>query len=164
MKCVQMVVVTFTAVAFFFIDAPVKVARAVAADSPDMAFGLCHRAAGDVLVELVSDPIPCYQPGDEVTISLLVTNHTGAGFTADVYVLLDIFGYYYFWPSWREAGSGIDHHRWYFEPGVNELVLLQFTWPQGAGSGEALLYAALMEPDTFIPIGNVASLYICWEP
>ncbi|MBN1551306.1 M6 family metalloprotease domain-containing protein [bacterium] len=103
-----------------------------------------------------------FHGGDEFKLTLKI-NNPGPAVTADVYVLLDVYGmYYYFWPTWTESlafetrnlPSGYD----------NIEVLMQFDWPNGAGAGSnTRFWAAMLHTGTSTLLGNYDFTPIAWE-
>jgi len=62
-------------------------------------------------------------------------------------VILDVAGLYWFWPGWTETFDG---HAADFAPGIHDLTLLAFTWPDnvdGSASGIRFWAALLRESD-----------------
>jgi glucoamylase len=102
---------------------------------------------------LLSDSL--FEAGDRFLLELLLENPAPAR-EADVYLALEAFGTYYFWPGWTTA---VDRGRrtlpaW----GESRETILDFTWPEGAGSAQGLhFYALLTHPDTLELWSNVAS-------
>ena len=59
----------------------------------------------------------------------------------DCYVLLDVYGSYWSWPSWRALEVGLDYQTVAVAPDaeVHEDVL-HFVWPQGTGQADGLVF------------------------
>ncbi len=94
-----------------------------------------------------------FEPWDHFLLSTVVTNNS-ATLEADEYILLDVYGEYWFWPSW---GKELDFQRRTFEGGqVYEDTILDFWWPADSGTADGLrFYGALLDPAATTLIGNV---------
>jgi peroxiredoxin len=83
-----------------------------------------------------------YGAGDLFVLSTRVV--TLGAVELDQFVVLDVYGSYWFWPSW---GTELDSERRSFPGGELNEELLSFTWPSGAGSAtEIRFWAALLRP------------------
>jgi hypothetical protein len=73
--------------------------------------------------------------------------------TLPLFVVLDVYGSYYFWPSWTHydppASPEIDYREELLEIGVRELSIIDpFPWPDAGGPVEGILFhGALLTPD-----------------
>jgi len=85
-------------------------------------------------------------PGDEF-LCWLEWSNGGASRLVAQYVVLDVYGSYYFWPGWTTTA---DHEERYLpENRVGTETILQFTWPAVAGHAAGLrLWAAFLDPGT----------------
>jgi len=87
-----------------------------------------------------------FVPGQAFQLDLFVDNYLGYTVGADLYVMLDVYGARFFFPTWDRSPVPV---RRYYQGGENWERLLDFVWPQGAGSGSGILFwAALLEPGT----------------
>ena len=102
-----------------------------------------------------------YVAGDRFVLELFITN-PGPSVPTDVYVLLDVYQNYYFWPSWSQ---NVDRSAWTLPPwGSKQEMLLDFIWPSGAGAAAGIYFhAAMFQPGTFAFIGNYDSLSFAFE-
>ncbi len=75
-------------------------------------------------------------------------------FTAWLYVILDIYGSYWFHPSWSKEA---DWENVLFSAlKVHERVILEFTWPENAGSMEGLkFWTGVLDPDSQEILGEI---------
>jgi hypothetical protein len=75
----------------------------------------------------------------------LSTNMTGF----PLFVILDVWGSYFFAPSFSANFDNYLAMHPHFEPGITSLtVLSDFAWPEGAGAAEGIIwYAALTDPE-----------------
>jgi hypothetical protein len=80
-----------------------------------------------------------FTPGDAFELSCAVIHETGDSVAAHLFVLLDVYGEYYFWPSW---GQALDYDPLSLGPGegLPRFTVLAFTWPEVTGSAEGLLF------------------------
>jgi predicted outer membrane repeat protein len=90
-------------------------------------------------------PANAFGEGDECWLNLQVTND-GAARDADLYVLLDVFGSYFSYPSWRPLAEGLDHGTLTVTSGsTTEGLIPSFTMPAVPPAGPFYFYAALFE-------------------
>jgi len=88
-----------------------------------------------------------FYAGDTFDLNLYTANPYQSAVDTDQYILLDVWGVYFFWPSW---GNGIDSAFRSFPPGQYLEPILHFIWPAGAGEASGInFYAALFEPGSF---------------
>ena len=88
-----------------------------------------------------------FEERDLFHLSRTVVN-SGPETVVDEYVLLDVFGQYWFWPGWSAAG---DYQRRTLAGGTvyAPATLLAFEWPQVSGEVNGLrFWAALLETST----------------
>jgi outer membrane protein assembly factor BamB len=86
-----------------------------------------------------------YRAGDRFQLDLAL----GSGpspLAGCLWVILDVYQEYYFWPSW---GRDLECVRLDLPPGERvEARLLDFAWPEGAGSASGIVFwAAVTTPD-----------------
>jgi hypothetical protein len=88
-----------------------------------------------------------FAPGDLFLLPCQVMNVSPGLAPADQYVLLDVYGEFYFWPSW---GHAVDYEPREFSPDLNEEIILRFIWPAGAGEAQGLgFWGALLGPGSY---------------
>jgi hypothetical protein len=101
---------------------------------------------------------PVYQAGDRFLLRSRIVN--GGGDTlAEMYIVLDVYGEYYFWPSWIDYPPNIDF-RLQTIPGGGTLeeTILDFTWPSGVGSGQHIVFwGAILDAATGSLLSQIAS-------
>jgi len=91
-----------------------------------------------------------FTAGDRFLLRMLVANTCGSTvFVVDEYVVLDLFGSYWFWPDWGGAVNG--RYGVALEPaGQTVETLLDFRWPPGVGALDGILFwGALTEQGSF---------------
>ncbi len=107
-------------------------------------------------------PSHMFYPGDECLCLVTVDNSSGQSLTNNpLFVILDVFGEYYFAPSFNNYH---DNYAISFGPGETEIqVLSSFTWPYGAGAASNVAwYAALTNQPVTTVIGNIDSWEFSW--
>ena len=87
-------------------------------------------------------------PGDTFQLNASSGNTTASAMTADQYILLDVYGSYFFYPGWSQS---VDYNVISIDPfDEYHQTILTFTWPEGAGSASGLyFYGALFHASTF---------------
>lgn len=105
-----------------------------------------------VVVELALNQ-SVYYPGNQFQLVCHIEN---PGDTMDVeeYVILDVFGSYWFWENWTPA---LDF-RLVTLPAQGDFntMILNFSWPEGAGTLNGInLWAACLEPGTMTALSNI---------
>lgn len=81
---------------------------------------------------------------------------------APVFVVLDMYGTYYFAPSFTLWG---DHYNIDLDPGVTHIeVIPEFFWPEGAGRANGVIFwGAETDPAMTTIIGNLARWEFGWD-
>jgi hypothetical protein len=102
-----------------------------------------------------------YSSQDPFQLDLRLSNG-GDSRMADLYLLLDVFGSYYFYPEWTQ---NIGYSNMYFsEDQILTLPILSFEVPSGIGaSGPYTFYSAMFAPGTFDLSSNVAIVSFRFE-
>lgn len=91
-----------------------------------------------------------FDTGDNFRLAIRHSN-SGSSVLVDKYILLDVYGMYWWWPSWSEA---IDSSSDSISSGFTEDVIFEFPWPADTGSATDLrFWAALLEPGTSNLVG-----------
>lgn len=87
----------------------------------------------------------------------VLTNH-------HVFIILDVFGEYYFLPSWTNSHDGIDSYHHSIPPGAWQFqVVPMFNWPVVYGSANGLIFwGAITDPDITGIIGELNSVSFGW--
>ncbi len=79
-----------------------------------------------------------YFPGDQFTLNSINRNEFQSSYSVDQYIVLEVYGSYFFWPGWRE---NIDHRSWELPANYyGEDEILSFIWPGQCGSGNGLSF------------------------
>ncbi len=104
----------------------------------------------------------CFRGGDYFDLQYTIVNPGDITLNVDLYVLLDVYGIYFFWPSWSD---GFDYKTVSVnaESDLSEAVL-QCNWPAGTGAASDLkFYAAMFQPGSFTMVGNFDFLTFCYQ-
>jgi hypothetical protein len=95
-----------------------------------------------------------FLPGDRFLLTLLVANPAEA-LEVDLYVILDVYGVYYFFPDWTTELAAERRSLPAGSPPAEETIL-DFTWPPSTGQTQGLAFwAALLDPATGRLVSNV---------
>jgi peroxiredoxin len=98
-------------------------------------------------------PATYFRPGDTFFLDAVVSS-TAARYL-DLYVLLDVFGEYFYYPGW---GRTVDRRSMSVPAGDSRIALIQpFIWPEGVGAAERLAFwGAFTEPAGYELASDVA--------
>jgi hypothetical protein len=94
-----------------------------------------------------------------------IFNPDATAFDSDAYLLLDVYGNFWCWPSWQTLDTGIDKKTISVdaESSYHEEVL-EFDWPSGVGSADQLFfYGAIFAPGTFDLIGDFQTVQFSYN-
>lgn len=79
-----------------------------------------------------------FSPDDVFELSCLIDNCTGNPFTLDEYIILDVMGQLWFWPSWSQS---VDFNTVTLNPGaIQDHRVLWFYWPAGVGALDGIKF------------------------
>jgi hypothetical protein len=78
-----------------------------------------------------------FYAGYQFTLSFNMLNPKPEIIDCTIFIILDVFGEYYFWPSWSPAVDGLDAQIY---PGFSESTVLDFAWPSVGGHAEGLAF------------------------
>lgn len=107
------------------------------------------------------------QPGDTLALDVLITNPGDDLTDVPLFVLLDVFGEYWFWPRWRHYPPDIDWKNVDVPQGsVRIEIIPEFTWPDvGTGLVEGLrFHAALLNEAMTEVLGEVDTVEWSYGP
>jgi len=111
-------------------------------------------------------PSSLYRPGDICWCTATVCNAEAQALEGNpLWVILDVFGTYYFAPSFSQTPENYLAQYPRFEVGETVVeVLPSFTWPEGAGSANGVVwYGALTDPQVTTLVGELGSFTFGWE-
>ena len=96
-----------------------------------------------------------YGPGDPFDCLVTACNGTENDLAVDIYILLEVGGSYFFWPSWSPF---IDRATFVLpECGCLTILTMSFIWPEELAPFTARMYGAMFESGTY----NLLDLAIC---
>ena len=124
--------------------------------------------------ETVPDRLPgnvptVFRAGDKCILQSVITKPKGypeteASETADAYLFLDVYGQYWFWPSWRD--DEVDFQTVDLVDGYyRHEELFNFTWPKVEGSASGLRFWAstIRIHEGELQVGPIACLEFGYE-
>jgi len=109
-----------------------------------------------------------YQPGDPCSLEATVCNSSSGALDGyPLFVILDVFGSYFFGPGFTQTLDNYlaSHHS--FPPGATRITIIpQFSWPDGAGRASGIVfYSALTDPAMTRLEGSLGQAEFGWgEP
>lgn len=101
--------------------------------------------------------------GEHFNLHFTIGNPDAESMQCDTYILLDVYGLYWAWPSWSDITTNLDSKSITVPAGsVHAETALEFNWPQGAGSASGLQFiGATFTPGTWDLIGDIS--IIAWQ-
>jgi len=106
----------------------------------------------------------CFNAGQLFDLRVNITNPATSPLSADLYVLLDVYGEYFFYPNW---GPSMEHATASIPAAADHSTqVLTFNWPTtDSGRVEGIIFhAAIFSPDTFDLIGEgYDTVRFCFE-
>ncbi len=89
-----------------------------------------------------------FTPGEPFRLTLRTVNNTATAKGVHLYVVLDVYGSYFFWPSWRSSPPDFKARN--LAPNSdNTENILNFTWPAGVGSASGIkVWHAMLDAST----------------
>ncbi|HPQ41258.1 MAG TPA: hypothetical protein PLV45_12875, partial [bacterium] len=102
---------------------------------------------------MITDPI--FSGGEEFVLDVVLVNgETTAYSDVDLYVILDVYSMYWFYPTWSEDAAWEDIPS--LPPGHMLKNVFTFTWPTGiAGSAENLYFWGGLLTSQFELLGHI---------
>jgi len=104
-----------------------------------------------------------YFPGDTFLLSLTACNGDPTqAITFPVFLVLDVFGTYYFSPGWTEDLSS---HQWSIPPcSCVENIILEFEWPETGSEADGIIfYCAMLNDEMTELIGELGMCVFGWR-
>jgi len=129
----------------------------IQADSPFLATPTPACPELGVTIEM---PSIHFYPGDGYYVKVICCNPGPETYkNIPLFVILDIYGMYFFWPSFSTFDYYIID---YFPPGIVIVdIIIEFQWPYGTGSfGEACWIAAMTDESMTELLGSLD--IACW--
>ena len=94
-----------------------------------------------------------FYENDRYLLELDYLNPSNEPIPADVYLVLDVYGFFWFWPDWTETINS-DYRVMTAQKILTE-VIFDFTWPYYDGDFDnVIIWAAALKPGTSELIGN----------
>jgi len=126
-------------------------------DTPTPTLTPTHTGIPDKGIELILDDRELKR-GDLFHLHFYLHNPDSVSYSADVWVLLDVMGAFWCYPSWVSMNESVD-----FNPNIEvdsqssyHEDVLSFDWPEVSGSVTGLqFYGAAFQPDSFEIIGEI---------
>ena len=115
----------------------------------------------DSIGSMVYMPSDLFHPGDLCEVKVILCNPDQVVYNdVPLFVVLDVFGTYFFAPSFSE----FDHLVVNLTPGLLEVQILPpFTWPSGVGSASNILwYAGMTTPEMTELFGTLGIFQFGW--
>lgn len=128
-----------------------------------------HHTDPDICMELgltLTLPQLQYTPGDSFFCNASICNNTGQILTGyAVFVLLDVYGDYFWGPGWTPDFDGYWNELPLLQEGITDYTIIpEFTWPTGAGTATGIGFiGCITDPEIQIPYGNVAMVEFGWS-
>jgi serine protease len=110
----------------------------------------------------INMPSHHFNQGDPCSLRIDLCNPGATLTQVPIFVILDVYGHYFFAPSWRSESEGIDFYHFDAIPsGLQEIeVIPEFSWPENVGSASGLIFfAAMTDANTSYIQGTFGS----WE-
>ncbi len=127
------------------------------------------RRTSDTLELSILTPCEHIIEGDAFSINGRFYNPGSAIYGARVFFILDVWGEFYFWPSWSHymwsTGAGIDWSAMDIASGMSEFTVVPpFVWPSGAGTANGLLiHAAASDEQMTVLLTDIVSQYFSYD-
>lgn len=122
----------------------------------DMGFHWDHPLYTGVKLDLSQDQ---FESGDIFRLDAVMLNHSGSDWNdCRLFVILDVYGSYWFAPSWISGMSGFDCYFIDLATGSHDVlpVIPEFIWPSGTGQASGLMfYGAVTDPALTQILGNL---------
>ncbi|MBN1550865.1 hypothetical protein JW979_05335 [bacterium] len=105
-----------------------------------------------------------YSPGDACWLDAILKNPDQDLPDTLLFVILDVYGNYYFWPEWTMMPDLSWQNRTIHTGTETISILPQFTWPENTGSAEGIAFhAAFTDANLTQLIGHMDSWIFGWS-
>ncbi|MGB3975910.1 MAG: transglutaminase domain-containing protein [bacterium] len=116
--------------------------------------------SGDEFTMTFEMPGQQFREGDTVYLNLLLVNPTAIAVDADLYVLMEVYGEFFAYPTWANVIEGLPKTEISVPAGSvdSKSLIPTFTMPAVTNAGPFYFYCAAFEPNTLAVetlIGNV---------
>ncbi|MBN1354996.1 hypothetical protein JXA40_01885 [bacterium] len=98
--------------------------------------------------------------GDEFYLHMFLSNRETQPLYLDAYILLDVYGNFWCWPSWRSLNTGLDGSSFILNPlSTSHEAVLRFVWPGNVGNADGLyFYGVACHAGSFDIVGPVNAI------
>ncbi len=102
-----------------------------------------------------------FNAGDQFRLDVIFYNNTPHTLVANLIVLLDVHGQYFFYPEWI---SSLDWEQKTNRSQATTYIILDFPWDEEASNGYGILFYAAMFDETFsLNYGDIDSVEFGWD-
>jgi DJ-1/PfpI family protein len=108
-------------------------------------------------------PAVHFEPGDPFFINAGIFNPKTTSLPGiPLFTILDVYGSYYFWPTWTDL---VDYKAITVDPGFMSVPLIPcFTWPSGTGTAEGItIYCAMTDSSLSAILGEYSIRTFGWS-
>lgn len=97
-----------------------------------------------------------FQGGDDFILDVDFWNANPEPLEVDAFIVLAVYGEYWFWPSWIHLNDGYDFDiKQLAAQTVTSENILTFQWPEGTGSADGLCFlGAMLDHETAVMYGD----------
>ncbi len=106
----------------------------------DIGFHWDHPLYTGVKLDLSQD---FFEPGDVFRLDAVLLNNSASDWSGlCLFVILEVYGCYWFAPSWTGGTEGIDRYAVDLATGSHTVlpIIPDFAWPEGTGSANGLIF------------------------
>jgi hypothetical protein len=103
-----------------------------------------------------------FNGGEQFTLMHLLWNRTEMPVDTSICIVLEVYGFYWFWPSWSTA---LDYEEQTLNPTSTTpatYVILDFPWKEESGAGFASFLSAMLSPDLTEILSNMDTASFSW--
>ncbi len=111
-------------------------------------------------------PAEEFSEGDRCFLTAWICNDSYSTISGHpLFVILDVYGSYWFGPSWRSMEEGIDFYSDDYEPGITQVTVIpEFNWPANVGSAsEIVFWGAMTDPGITELFGTHSMVTFGWN-
>lgn len=122
-------------------------------------FGAVLNSTGDLNFDLETSS-DLYAAGDTFILTCDINNPAAQSLNVNLFVALDVYGTYFFYPSWREYNpndpASLDWAARTITTGLYSEEILRFPWPTGAGAAAGINFiGAMLDRTTGEVVANI---------
>lgn len=98
---------------------------------------ICHARRDDAVWYALQMPDLVMNAGETLVFDRHCGNPAAEAIEVDEYMVLDIQGRYWFWPSWSPVAGSVE---WTLDPGCRRTRVFEFVWPGGTGAAAGIRF------------------------